>query len=97
MQAVAVSVLGHSHDAEDAVQEAVMIALVRISDVQDPDAVGPWLKMVVRNVCRARLRKMSAVPVAEPATVARLDPVPDPAEVWTSMRSATGSGRHSRR
>lgn len=99
MQAVAVSVLGHSHDAEDAVQEAVMIALRRISDVQDPDAVGPWLKMVVRNVCRARLRKMSAVPVAEPATVARLDAVPDPAEVldqhalrdwvWTSLEALT--------
>ncbi|RZU10356.1 RNA polymerase sigma-70 factor (ECF subfamily) [Kribbella rubisoli] len=99
MQAVAVSVLGHSHDAEDAVQEAAMIALRRVSDVRDPDAVGPWLKMVVRNVCRARLRKMSAVPVAEPATVARLDVVPDPAEildqhalrdwVWTALEDLT--------
>ncbi|WUJ69667.1 sigma-70 family RNA polymerase sigma factor [Kribbella soli] len=99
MQAVAVSVLGHSHDAEDAVQEAAMIALRRVGDVRDPDAVGPWLKMVVRNVCRARLRKTSAVPVAEPATVARLDVVPDPAEildqhalrdwVWTALEDLT--------
>ncbi|MFC6157422.1 RNA polymerase sigma factor [Kribbella jiaozuonensis] len=96
MQAVAVSVLGHSHDAEDAVQEAAMIALRRVGDVRDPDAVGPWLKMVVRNVCRARLRKMSAVPVAEPAP---LDVVPDPAEVldrhalrdwvWTALEDLT--------
>ncbi|MEU2427462.1 RNA polymerase sigma factor [Streptomyces sp. NPDC013157] len=84
MYAVAFAVLGHGQDAEDAVQEAVLIALRRIGDVRDPDAVGPWLRMVVRNVCRARLRRMSAVPMAEPAqalTTDWSDGPPDPAEI----------------
>ncbi|MFG2071200.1 RNA polymerase sigma factor [Nonomuraea maritima] len=84
MYAVALAMLGHSQDAEDAVQEAALIALRRIGDVRDPDAVGPWLRMVVRNVCRAQLRKMSAVPVAEPAQVLATDRSggpPDPADV----------------
>ncbi|PZG20957.1 sigma-70 family RNA polymerase sigma factor [Nonomuraea aridisoli] len=85
MRAVALALLGHSQDAEDAVQEATLIALRRIGDIRDPDAVGPWLRMVVRNVCRAQLRKMSAMPTAEPAMAAAVDRLsdgpPDPAEV----------------
>lgn len=84
MYAVALALLGHSQDAEDAVQEAALIALRRIGDIRDPDAVGPWLRMVVRNACRAQLRKMSAVPMAEPAKAVamhRSDGPPDPAEV----------------
>jgi RNA polymerase sigma-70 factor, ECF subfamily len=85
MYAVALALLGHSPDAEDAVQEAMLIALRRIGDVRDPDAIGPWLRMVVRNVCRAQLRKMSAVPVAElegAVEMGRPDGPPDPAEVF---------------
>ncbi|MET9566611.1 RNA polymerase sigma factor [Streptomyces tauricus] len=84
MYAIALAMLGHSQDAEDAVQEAALIALRRFGDIRDPESVGPWLGMVVRNVCRAQLRKMSAVPVAEVAGVvamARSDGPPDPAEV----------------
>lgn len=73
MQGVALAYLGHSQDAEDAVQEAVLIALRRIGDVRDPNAVGAWLRMVVRNVCRAQLRKMSAVPVPEIAEIVDVD------------------------
>ncbi|WP_245771709.1 RNA polymerase sigma factor [Actinacidiphila guanduensis] len=65
MYAVALAFLGHSQDAEDAVQEAAVLALRRFGDIRDPEAAGPWLRMVVRNVCRAQLRRMSAVPVAD--------------------------------
>ncbi|MEU0188045.1 RNA polymerase sigma factor [Streptomyces sp. NPDC006207] len=84
MRAVALAVLGHSQDAEDAVQEAAIIALRRIGDVRDPNAIGPWLRMVVRNTCRAQLRKMSATPMAEPVkavTRERLCDPSDPAEI----------------
>ncbi|WP_234545232.1 RNA polymerase sigma factor [Streptomyces shenzhenensis] len=84
MYAIALALLGHSQDAEDAVQEAALIALRRFGDIRDPEAVGPWLGMVVRNVCRAQLRRMSAVPVAEVAggvAMDRSDGPPDPAEV----------------
>jgi RNA polymerase sigma-70 factor (ECF subfamily) len=73
--AVAASLLGYGPDAEDAVQEASMVALRRIGDLRDPEAAGPWLRTVVRNACRMRLRmktpdplgdEVGALPSAEP-------------------------------
>jgi RNA polymerase sigma factor (sigma-70 family) len=63
MRAVALSLLGRSPDVDDAVQDAALTALRRIGDVRDPAAVGPWLRMIVRNACRSRLR---SVPYMEP-------------------------------
>ncbi|WP_372346738.1 RNA polymerase sigma factor [Streptomyces sp. KL116D] len=66
MRAVAVSVLGPGPDADDVMQEAALVALRRIGDVRDPAAVGPWLRMVVRNAGRAVLREARRTePVAE--------------------------------
>ncbi|EYT81830.1 RNA polymerase subunit sigma-24 [Streptomyces sp. Tu 6176] len=56
MRAVALSLLGPGPDVDDVMQEAALIALRRIVDVRDPEAVGPWLRMVVRNACRSLLR-----------------------------------------
>ncbi|MEE6263269.1 RNA polymerase sigma factor [Plantactinospora sonchi] len=56
MRAVALSLLGYGPDAEDAVQDAMLTAVRRIGELRDPHAVGPWLRMIVRNNCRARLR-----------------------------------------
>ncbi|MEO3807792.1 sigma-70 family RNA polymerase sigma factor [Sphaerisporangium sp. B11E5] len=68
MRAVALSLLGHGPDADDAVQDAALVALRRIGDVRDPAAVGPWLRMIVRNACRTRLRAARTMwPVAESA------------------------------
>lgn len=63
MMAVALSVLPRADDAEDAVQEAALIALARIGELRDPAAVGPWLRAIVRNCCRMRLRARTALPV----------------------------------
>lgn len=56
MRAVSLSMLGYGPDAEDAVQDTVVVALGRIGDVRDPAATGSWLRMIVRNECRMRLR-----------------------------------------
>ncbi|MEV0404040.1 RNA polymerase sigma factor [Actinoallomurus sp. NPDC050550] len=56
MFAVALSVLRDRDESEDAVQDASILALARIGDLRDPAAIGPWLKMIVRNVCRKRPR-----------------------------------------
>ncbi|MER7930236.1 sigma-70 family RNA polymerase sigma factor [Streptomyces sp. NPDC096057] len=56
MRAVALSVLGPGPDVDDVMQETALVALRRIVDVRDPEAVGPWLRMVVRNSCRNLLR-----------------------------------------
>ncbi|MEU0950692.1 RNA polymerase sigma factor [Streptomyces canus] len=65
MRAVALSLLGFGPDADDAVQDAALIALLRIGDVRDPAAVGPWLRAIVRNAARSRLRSSSETPGLE--------------------------------
>ena len=79
MLAVALGVLGRPSDAEDAVQDAMLTALGRIQDLRDPGAIGPWLKMIVRNCCRMHVRANLPVPVAEPLPVPRLAEAADPA------------------
>jgi RNA polymerase sigma-70 factor (ECF subfamily) len=79
MQAVALSVLGYGPDAEDAVQDASLVALRRIDGLRDPTAAGPWLRTIVRNACRMRLRASStslatALPDAE---LPSREPTPD--------------------
>ncbi|MET8138888.1 sigma-70 family RNA polymerase sigma factor [Sphaerisporangium sp. NPDC005288] len=81
MRAVALSILGHGPDAEDAVQEAVLIALRRIGDLRDPDALGPWLRAIVRNVCRMHLRATRAMPVEAVERLVLPREEPDPAEL----------------
>jgi RNA polymerase sigma-70 factor (ECF subfamily) len=67
MRAVALSMLGPGPDADDVLQDAALVALRRIGDLRDPRAVGPWLRMIVRNGCRGLLRASRRVePVAEP-------------------------------
>ncbi|MFG1710435.1 RNA polymerase sigma factor [Nonomuraea sp. M3C6] len=65
MLAVALSLLGYGPDAEDAVQDAMLVAMRRIDEVRDPAAIGPWLRTVVRNNCRMRLRTSRPVPLGD--------------------------------
>jgi RNA polymerase sigma factor (sigma-70 family) len=59
LHASALRLLGHGR-AEDAVQETFVIALRRIGDLRDPDAVGGWLHAVLRNVCLMTMRRDAA-------------------------------------
>jgi RNA polymerase sigma-70 factor (ECF subfamily) len=64
--AVALAMLRAPADAEDAVQDAIVTALARLGrDVRDPASAGAWLRAVVRNECRMRLRSPRPVPVAQ--------------------------------
>jgi DNA-directed RNA polymerase specialized sigma24 family protein len=56
MRAVALGMIGYGPDTDDVVQDAALVAVRRITDVHNPAAVGPWLRAVVRNECRMRLR-----------------------------------------
>jgi RNA polymerase sigma-70 factor (ECF subfamily) len=79
MRAVALSVLGNGPDTEDAVQDASLIALRQIGGVRQPESVGAWLRMIVRNVCRSRLR--SAAPTTPLPDLAVLAAETDPEKV----------------
>ncbi len=54
---LALRILGHGEQAQDAVQETFLAALRSIDRVREPAAVGGWLHTVLRNVCRMRLRE----------------------------------------
>ncbi|MGH3164290.1 MAG: RNA polymerase sigma factor [Trebonia sp.] len=62
MHAVALSVLGHCPDAEDAVQDAMLAAMSKIGELRDPAAAGSWLRAIVRNCCLMRMRTRREVP-----------------------------------
>ncbi|MEU8379987.1 sigma-70 family RNA polymerase sigma factor [Streptosporangium sp. NPDC048865] len=79
MRAVALSLLGHGADADDAVQDAALVALRRIGDVRDPAAVGPWLRMIVRNACRTRLRAAQDTRFLDEAALPSTDATPEQA------------------
>ena len=49
--------LGQPEDAADAVQETFLLALTRLGQVRDPEAVGGWLHAVMRSVCAMELRR----------------------------------------
>ncbi len=70
--AVALSVTGRHEDAEDAVQEAFMVALERLEECRSPDRFAGWLMIIVRNrgrnlVRREVLRRTDDVPAGAPA------------------------------
>ena len=83
MQAVALSLLGWHPDAEDVVQDAILVALARLGDLRDPAAAGPWLRAITRNAARMRLRSSGRetalgppaddLPAREPTSEAVLD------------------------
>jgi RNA polymerase sigma factor (sigma-70 family) len=65
MRAVALGVLGFGADADDAVQDAMMTAISKLGELRDPAAAGPWLRAIVRNCCRMRLRGRREFPLSE--------------------------------
>ena len=68
LYAQALAHLGRPEDAADAVQETFVLALTRLGQVRDPQAVGGWLHAVMRSVCARELRRPG-----RRVTVAELD------------------------
>ena len=60
LRAVAVAMLGPGAEAEDAAEDAVLIALLRPDALLDPASVGAWLRGITRNVCRRSRRQARA-------------------------------------
>jgi RNA polymerase sigma factor (sigma-70 family) len=55
LHAVALSMLGHGPEAEDAVHDTFLVALRRMDGLREPVAVGAWLRTILRHACLARL------------------------------------------
>ena len=68
LHALALQLLGSIPEAQDAVQDAFLVALCRIDQIREPEAVGGWLRIVLRNVCLMRLRgERENIPFDEPS------------------------------
>jgi RNA polymerase sigma factor (sigma-70 family) len=67
LYALALRMLGDRPQAQDAVQDAFLIALRRIDQLREPEAVGGWLRTILRNTCLTQLREgRGEVPFGEP-------------------------------
>jgi RNA polymerase sigma factor (sigma-70 family) len=74
LRAVAIVCLGYNAEADDVVQDAILIAMQRLGDLREPASVLPWLKTIVRNQCRMVLRGNRTSAAAYPEPEFRLDP-----------------------
>ena len=57
LYALALRIIGRGPEAQDAVQDTFLIALSSIDRLREPEAVGGWLRGILRNVCLRRLRE----------------------------------------
>src|SRR5919112_5825820 len=71
LYARALRMLGHGPQAQDAVQDAFVIALSNIDRLRKPEAVEGGLRGILRNVCLMWIREERKVHVGDVA--ARLD------------------------
>jgi len=53
--------LGNSHEAEDAVQDALVTAWQGFDGLRDPERFGAWFDRILVNGCRDRLRRRGTV------------------------------------
>jgi RNA polymerase sigma-70 factor (ECF subfamily) len=71
---LAALLLGSEVEAQDAIQDAALIAWQRFASLRDPDRFDAWFQRIVVNICRDRLRRRGSVRflamdgVAEPQT-----------------------------
>jgi RNA polymerase sigma factor (sigma-70 family) len=98
LHAAALRLVGHGN-ADDAVQETFVIALRRIGELREPEAVGGWLHAVLRNVCLMSVRRQRVLEFGGDGP--RTEDLPDPAGsaeevidglalrdwVWTALAS----------
>jgi RNA polymerase sigma-70 factor (ECF subfamily) len=74
LHGAALAMLGNRAEAQDAVHETFVAAIVRLGEVRDPDAVGAWLRAVLRTRCLMELRRRRAGDAAAVAPYARAAP-----------------------
>lgn len=87
--AVALGVLRNVHEAEEAVQDALLRALVHLPSLRNPRRFGPWLARIVQNEARQRLRRRRTP--AEGGNALSRVAAPEPAEPdppWTGRQLA---------
>ena len=57
MLRLAYSIMKTSHDAEDAVQDAIIAGWRKLDTLRDDSAFRTWMMRIVANTCRSELRR----------------------------------------
>ncbi len=71
MRSYSRNLLGSSDEADDAVQQAFIIAWQQLSTLADPGAVKPWLMRIVNRKCLDRIRsRRPSADLDDPAVLA---------------------------
>ena len=102
--AVALHILGRGPQAQDAVQDAFLVALRDFDKLRTPEAVGSWLRGIVRNVCLMKLRAEHEVHVSnldayldrqrvEPSAEEAIDRLALGDWVWTALAKVPEASR----
>ena len=99
---VARAVLGDPDDADDAAQDALLSALVKLDQYDPRRPFGPWLLRIVANAAtdRRRRRKVRRVEPLDPALVAggaRPDATTEQRALSERLRTALAELSHRRR
>jgi len=99
---VARAVLGDPDDADDAAQDALLSALVKLDQYDPRRPFGPWLLRIVANAAtdRRRRRKVRRVEQLDPALVAggdRPDATTERRGLSARLRAALAELSHRRR
>lgn len=69
MLRLALSILRHPQNAEDAVSQAVITAYQKIDSLRNPDAFKPWMMKITARCCYDFLRRgKRELPAAEPVS-----------------------------
>jgi RNA polymerase sigma factor (sigma-70 family) len=88
-EALCVRLLGRPDLAEDAVQEAVVVAIVGLDRLRRPDRFGPWLCGIALNVVRRWLRAAAERPASTAHPLDGIDHGPDPEQAALAKDEAT--------
>jgi RNA polymerase sigma-70 factor (ECF subfamily) len=97
-----VHVCGGVDEADDVMQEALLLTFRHVKRVRNPDAFRPWLYRTVRNACLMRRRRRAGEPM-HMASLDELIPTPDglmaldPTDPGRSPEAALVSTRLRRR
>jgi len=99
---VARAVLGNPEDADDAAQDAMLSALVKLDQYDPRRPFGPWLLRIVANAAtdRRRRRTVRRVEQLDPALVAggaRPDATTERRALSARLRAALAELSHRRR
>jgi DNA-directed RNA polymerase specialized sigma24 family protein len=91
LYATVLAILGHGQRAQDAVQDASLIALRRVHELREPAVFGGWLCAIGRNVSLMELRRSRRELLVADLPVGTEADAPTTRR-WSAMPCAIGSG-----